>query len=364
MDIKILKALFETPAPSASHNYVEFSEANEDEKGFKAFFNDRLLPKFGELEKSRSDHLKSMRSWLFKAVTPAFLWFLIGGILLLVPAGHLAGLTDLQAMLQEHHTVWYWLIIGLPLVITLIWFYVLAGSYQNVVRDTLLPVFIGFFGKQWTARRGGFKTDRLGNIQLIPEFVRYDEDYCIRGKYNDCNIEIVEINLTSREKPIALNRKNVSSARNRTAISFYGTVIALSVKQKLAGRIIGLGNAVRRNKILPGVCKSKPMELDHISAPHELAFHAASRDEARRLIDDEFLTELQVIGECLKDQNGRIRMDFEFAGDSLFLLFDGKTRAFEFPDLGDTLNQLETYQRMIRLISAVKRLSEKINARD
>lgn len=269
----------------------DFDEKEPHERGFAAYFDQRIKPVLPRLEEIR---VAARRAW----------WIRTGIVAALVPLG------GLILYLLWGWRFWYFLIgLAVWLLALAVLFWLIrraARSYARARKRELIPEMLAFFDEFEYEPRGRISKRILADSHLFEDWDRYDSEDLISGKYRGREFDFAEASL-KREGRKAMRKL------------FRGFILALELPEAVEGVTIGVRDKEDVFKDFEQVVqRHRGLTLVPVADrdfEDDFEVYSTRNDAAPGLIDDRLIGALAAIRR-LHDAHG---IEFGF-NERIFLL--------------------------------------------
>ena len=199
------------PPPTVSLSSVRFQETADYEKGFTAYFDEKIKPVIRDLEQERLLKLQEIAK-----IKPKAQAVFIGGLVVGI------GLT-------------FWSHNGAFLLIALITWGIKAAmlaaprsAFAGKYKEKIIPLIVKFFGDFSYNQNVTPPEDALRACGLFDSFNRISGDDYIEGNYKGTNFKFSEV----------LLQYHTSGKNSHTTTVFNGMILLMDVKKSFAGETI------------------------------------------------------------------------------------------------------------------------------
>lgn len=251
-----------------------FTEQADYEKGFGAYFAQKIAPLLGTLE---ADRLKFKQDFIVSAIfSGAAAALALAALWLIVPPGSM-GSKDAEGRIKLS----FFILFAATVLPT--YFY---HRYGEEAKGTLLPPMMSFFGGISFHPHMGINELTLRPFQIMPMHEIYHSEDYTNGTLDNLSLELGLIKLENRSK-------------NSTYTVFRGIAVKFEVKKPFEGMTVLRHNQGMFGHALSSLFGNHGMERVQLEDPRfNASFEVSSTNqvEARYLLTTAFMERMMLLG--------------------------------------------------------------------
>lgn len=252
---------------------LQFVEQNAQERGFGAFFANRILPELDRLEERRQRTKTNALIFIVASVVIG-LWMIV-----------MAGPKGADGLL-----------IGLvPVVAGAVFARNLVIRYRNRFAETINPLICEFVGiKSYSRKPQGFDLTPFHQLGLVGLFRKSSlEDY-FEGTYRKTHFQMVEARL----------KKPQSSDNNQQVTTFKGLLFVIDAPVQFSGRVLIAKDPGVIGRALQDLFKiSRPFETGNKAFDDLFEIHAENEGLVKKLVPKGFQDTLVTLSHAFGSQS-------------------------------------------------------------